>query len=96
MSAQNEPKTRSIQEVVNALDVVMDELGFQLMRLDEHVKPSTESEEDYLPKLREGYKTSQYWLGVLRRYQQGRLDRMKTGDQRQPNESATGAFMDEE
>jgi hypothetical protein len=89
----NEPRTRSLSEVVDAIEIVQSELGFQLMRLDSHVRPKTESEDEYLPKLKEGYEQAQYWIGVLYRYQKGRLDRL---DERvQPLAEGSGPFMDE-
>jgi hypothetical protein len=95
LSTQNEPKTRNLEDLVGALETTLSELSFQIMRLESHVRPETESEEEYLPKLMEGYKTSRYWVGLLLRYQKGRLDRL-TGGETMPERTGTGAFTDEE
>jgi hypothetical protein len=67
--------TRSLPELVRALQIVDSELGFQIHRLSEHVVPRTESEVEYHGNLREGYELARYWVGILRRYHQGRLER---------------------
>jgi hypothetical protein len=72
----NTPGTRSLPELVRALQIVDSELGFQNHRLEEHVKPRTESEVEYFENLKEGYGKARYWLGILRRYHEGRLERL--------------------
>lgn len=72
---ETRPVARSLAELVRALHIVESELGFQVHRLNEHVKPRTASEIEYHENLKEGYQTAQRWVGILRRYHQGRLDR---------------------
>ena len=69
-----EPATRSLAELVRALEIVQEELGFQVHRLNEHVRPRTEAETDYHENLKEGYGKARYWIGILHRYHKGRLD----------------------
>lgn len=77
------PKTRDLARLIDALDVVGTELSFQVMRLNEHVKPRTDEEADYHEKLKVGYTDAAYHVRLLKKYHEGRLER-QTG----PNESA--------
>lgn len=75
-----QPRARSLDELVDALETVESELGFQVMRLNEHVNPRTEEEAKYHEDLKHGYQSSQYYVRLLKRYHQGRLDRQRGGE----------------
>lgn len=71
----------ALVDLVDALSVVEDELGFQVKRLNEHVKARTEEEAKYHDDLRQGYASAQTYVRRLRRYHEGRLDRQsETGN----------------
>lgn len=91
--AAAQPRERSLERLVEALEIVEDELGFQVMRLNEHVKPRTEEEAQYHDELREGYKSSQYYVRLLKRYVAGRLERI-TGEAHVKDELGDGGIDD--
>ena len=73
--AAENPKVRDLTKIIEALEIVESEFGFQVMRLDEHVRPRTGEEQRYHEELREGYQTAQRYSRILRKYHQGRLER---------------------
>lgn len=79
-TATEVPRTRSMHRVVEACEDVEQELGFQIRRLNEHVTPRTEEEKEYFDNLKAGYEGAKRWIAILRRYQQGRLDRTRAGE----------------
>lgn len=68
-------KQRDLGKLVEALAETEAELDFQVHRLETMVKPTTESEVEYFGKMLQGYRTASRWVGILKRYQQGRIDR---------------------
>ena len=50
------------------------ELDFQVRRID-RLDVSTESEKEHLDDLASGYEKAHKYLGILLKYQQGRLER---------------------
>jgi hypothetical protein len=90
------PATRDLSKLVNALVLVEAELGFQVHRLNEHVKPRTKSEIEYHENLKEGYGGARYWVGILKRYHEGRLERSRSGDSLPTDPRTAGPFIDEE
>ena len=77
------PKTRDLAKLIESLDITGTELSFQVMRLNEHVKPRTTEEKEYHETLKAGYEQAAYYVRLLKKYHEGRLER-QTG----PNESA--------
>lgn len=68
MSAPNtQPRTRDLDELVDALAISEDELRFQVDRLKD-------TKDEFLARLRDQYAAAIGALVTLRRYQQGRLD----------------------
>lgn len=90
------PKSRSLEEVIAGCEIAQSELNFQLMRLEQHVRPKTPAEQEYHDNLKNGYNTAQYWLGVLIRYHKGRLERRGEPVDSIVEGTATGPFIDEE
>lgn len=93
MGAAPHPETSKIAEA---------ELRFQASRLERSVQPDTEDESGHLTDLRYGYegaadvlaclqklRDAQRYVGILRRYQEGRLARM------QAKEGPVEAALDE-
>ena len=76
----NEPVTRNLEKLVEACEIVESELGFQLHRLTEHVRPRTDSEEEYHENMKNGYANARRWVGIMKRYHMGRLERERAGE----------------
>lgn len=91
-----EPASRSLEEIVAACEIVQTELNFQIRRLDEHVRPRTETEKEYFVNMREGYDKAQYWTGILKRYHEGRILRQQDSVNVVQNTETTGPFIDED
>src|SRR5438105_10911067 len=72
-----QPMTRSIGELVEALKKVEAELAFQTDRLSTKVSGRTADEVEHLLDMRNGYENSRKYIGILRRYQEGRLARLE-------------------
>lgn len=68
---------RDLKKVVEALEVVGSELHHQVGRIETSVQPDTESENEHLTDLRNGYKAASRYLGILRNYQRARLRRQR-------------------
>ena len=75
-----QPVRRSLPEIIEACAIVEDELAHQIRRLEQYVIPRTEEESLYHADLKEGYRTSNRYVGILRKYQEGRLSRRERGD----------------
>lgn len=74
------PATRDIDEVLNAIDIVIKELNFQVSRLGTTVVAKTADEARYHRDLSQGYRMSSKWLRTLEKYQIGRLERRNKPD----------------
>lgn len=78
-----------VREIIDALEVSENEFRFQASRLAQQSEPETESEREHLRDLREGYANAARYAAILRRYQQGRLER----ERQIPNEDS-GSTVD--
>lgn len=72
--------TRDLEQIVECLKVTESELGFQIGRLA-RTSGSTEDERDHLADLVKGYSSAAHYIGILRRYQEGRLSRGSRSDE---------------
>lgn len=72
-----QPMTRSVSEVVDAIRIVESELEFQINRLEKKEGGRTMDETDHLADLAKGYETARRYLKILRRYQEGRIERLQ-------------------
>jgi hypothetical protein len=71
----DQPRTRDLSKVIEALDIVEAELRFQVSRLKEKLKIEREqkgAENEYLERLCQRYDEATGTLVTLRRYQEGR------------------------
>lgn len=57
----------------------INELQFQIMRMEQHVVSRTEEEKEYHARLLEGYKTGARYSNVLLNYLKGRLAKLNDG-----------------
>lgn len=64
-----------LSQLIEALDLVDNELGFQIMRLSDHVHPRHDDEASYHEALKSGYETARRYVRILRKYHEGRSDR---------------------
>lgn len=64
---------RDLTLLISAIKLVEDELSFQVARL-----ASTTDADGHIADLRDGYTVAKKYLGILRRYQQGR-ERRRAG-----------------
>lgn len=88
-SDESHRPTSSLEELIRALEIAQSELNYQLMRLDTHVSPRNEEEAKYHANMKEGYRTAQYWLGILRRYHGGRLERLQSAERNENDDTET-------
>lgn len=72
-------RVERIKALVGALVLTEDELSYQVRRLEGKVKARTEEEAQYHAELREGYKNAGFHIRTLRRYHEGRLERILSG-----------------
>jgi len=104
---QPQPASRDLEEVIAAIDVVEEELRFQIARIDAmHFSPDggTNSQQEYLLRMRQRYDEAVGTIVTLGRYQRGRLQRrvdaQRVGDlARRDDVSAAGhasPYLDEE
>ena len=70
------PPQRDLAVLVTNIRATEAELWHQVKRLDDSVQARTESEATHLVKLREQYKEAAHAVRVLRRYHEGRLERL--------------------
>lgn len=91
------PKVRDLTKLVEALDIAEDELSFQVHRLSTMVTPRTDEEREHLDRLKEGYAKARPFLRTLKKYHQGRLDRLNAGDSLAKEDLGTevGPYLDE-
>jgi hypothetical protein len=75
---------RSLPEIVDALEISENELRFHADRIRVPDAPesdestgSTEGETHHLADLKTGYESAAHYIGILRRYQKGRLERQE-------------------
>ena len=71
------PRTRDLPYLVDALRVTEAELAFQVKRLTGLVNARTQEEQQYHDELRTGYEGAARYVRVLRRYHEGRLERLQ-------------------
>lgn len=69
------PPSRSLVDIVRALELSEGELFHQVKRLEDNVTPRTEDEAAHLTDMREGYRSAARYVGILKRYNEGRLRR---------------------
>ena len=79
------PFVRALPELVDALVVVEAELLFQVHRLEEHVKPDTAEEAVYHADLKLGYEQAAKYVGRLKKYHEGRLNKQRRGREGGPS-----------
>ena len=72
-----QPLTRDVRELVDALAIVESELGFQVARLRRDTGDS-EQERAHLIDLMGGYIVAYRYIGLLKRYHAGRVDRRES------------------
>jgi hypothetical protein len=77
-----QPITRDLREIISAAETIEAELLFQVDRLKQRGAGSTTNESEHLMDLRQGYEYAARYIAILRRYQQGRLERQ--GAEREP------------
>ena len=70
-----QPSTRDLGSVIDACRIVEDELTFHATRLDTIGRPTREGEASHHAELASDYKRAARAVGVLRRYQEGRIVR---------------------
>lgn len=73
-----QPLTRDVRELVDALAIVEAELGFQVSRLRVQNSGDSDQERDHLLDLMGGYLVSYRYIGILKRYHGGRVDRRES------------------
>ena len=84
----------SLPKLVESCEIVEDELAFQVHRLESMVEPRTDSEKEYFGNLLRGYGDAKYWVGILKRYHRGRMEREgEPGGEPAP---VAGPFIDED
>jgi hypothetical protein len=71
---------RRARRLVDAATIVEDELRFQVMRLGTHVKAKTDEENQYHADLKEGYGLAETYVRRLRRYHEGRIPKIESGE----------------
>lgn len=76
MDLEKERKAKDLVQLIKSLDESGTELSFQVMRLTEHVKPRTETEQEYHDTLKKGYENASYYVRLLKRYHEGRLEKL--------------------
>jgi hypothetical protein len=96
MNNLNSSKDVSLDKLVEALTLTESELGFQVHRLEDMVSPRTDSEAEYHTNLKRGYSDAKYWVGILKRYHEGRLQRQGGDVGPAPSNGGVRAFVDEE
>lgn len=75
-----QPVTRDLARIIEACEIVEAELRFQSERLEQNVRPeSSGSDPQHLADLGAGYASSARYVGILRRYQEGRVERVRGG-----------------
>jgi len=72
--------TGKLKALIEAATLVEDELLYQVRRLEVHVKPRTEEEKKYHEELRHGYEQAAFYVRTLKRYHEGRLERLLRGE----------------
>lgn len=95
------PATRDLSKLIEACQTVESELHFQMDRLDTMVQARTPEEADFHVRLRKGYAEAHRFVGILRKYQAGRLARQQAGVEEVAGGGIdelgrAGAFLDEE
>lgn len=82
-----------IEQTIRSCRNVEEELSFHAQRLENTVKPETESEQEHIINLAKEYRNAARVVGVMRRYQEGRLrrERQRSGT----NGAEVGPFIDE-
>lgn len=88
--ASNEQKVQRLRTLIAAAATTEDELQFQVRRLDVHVKPRTEEEAEYHAELRHGYEQAAFYVRTMKRYQEGRLERLLGGERLEDVEEEEG------
>jgi hypothetical protein len=84
-----QPLTRDVSELVDALAIVEAELGFQISRLRQNTG-SSEQERDHLVDMMGGYIVSYRYVGLLKRYHSGRVERRESSVPQADGVSADG------
>ncbi len=85
-----QPVTRDVRELVEALEVVEAELGFQATRLRVQNSGDSDKERDHLIDLMGGYLVAYRYVGILKRYHSGRVDRRESSVPQADGVSADG------
>lgn len=70
----SKPRTGSIEKVIEACEIVEAELKFHADRLARNVDPANPSEDEHLADVRQGYRNAARYVGILRHYQEGRVN----------------------
>jgi hypothetical protein len=87
----SQPLTRDVRKIVESAEIMEAELLFQADRLKQ--SGSTENEDEHFADLRRGYESAARYVGILKRYQQGRLEKQQQGGERE-RESAMPTGLD--
>lgn len=79
MTPPTQPLSRDLEEVIGAIDIVEEELRFQVARIDAMGLPNdagiANTQQAFLKRLRDRYDAAVGTLVTLGRYQRGRLHR---------------------
>ena len=82
-----------LQTTITAGERWIDELQFQIMRLENHVVATTDEEKEFHARLHEGYSTAARYSTVLLKYQKGRLAKLQGAPE--PEESPYKSIMED-
>lgn len=72
-----EPLAIRLDRICVAIDLLVPELAHQVEQIEKHAETSKEAEAKHLRDIARGYSEAARWLKMLKRYQRGRLRRMK-------------------
>jgi hypothetical protein len=75
MRPNPEPSTTALPSVIYGLKIGRDELIFHANRIRNQTNPLTPAEGDHFGDLASGYIIAAHYVGILLRYQEGRLGR---------------------
>lgn len=84
-------RNSKILEIIRACETVESELIFHAERIERDVEADTKSEHRHLANLAREYRNSARAVGILKRYQKGRLRRSG----RTSHAALTKAYLDE-